>query len=86
MTIYTINEKLTALEDEFSFTLGEGSRWLERVVLEATLYNRTHCGNDRPVADRIREPRHPEGADRHNSRGQVVLDGRIECARDGIVG
>jgi signal transduction histidine kinase/CheY-like chemotaxis protein len=32
-SIYTINEKLTALEDEFSFTLGEGSRWLERVVL-----------------------------------------------------
>ena len=31
--IYTINEKLTAFEDEFSFTLGEGSRWLERVVL-----------------------------------------------------
>ena len=33
-SIYTINEKLTALEDEFSFTLGEGSRWLERVVLK----------------------------------------------------
>ena len=32
-TIYTINEKLTALEDEFSFTLGEGSRWLEKIVL-----------------------------------------------------
>ncbi|RBP02022.1 hypothetical protein DFR50_15619 [Roseiarcus fermentans] len=32
-SIYTTNEKLTVLEDEFSFTLGEGSRWLERVVL-----------------------------------------------------
>jgi signal transduction histidine kinase/CheY-like chemotaxis protein len=32
-SIYTINEKLTVLEDEFSFTLGEGSRWLEGVVL-----------------------------------------------------
>jgi len=32
-SLYTINEKLTAFEDEFSFTLGEGSRWLERVVL-----------------------------------------------------
>jgi signal transduction histidine kinase/CheY-like chemotaxis protein len=32
-SLYTINEKLTALEDEFSFTLGEGSRWLERVVI-----------------------------------------------------
>ena len=32
-SIYTINEKLTVFEDEFSFTLGEGSRWLERVVL-----------------------------------------------------
>jgi signal transduction histidine kinase len=32
-SVYSINEKLTALEDEFSFTLGEGSRWLERVVL-----------------------------------------------------
>jgi signal transduction histidine kinase len=32
-SIYTINEQLTAFEDEFSYTLGEGSRWLERVVL-----------------------------------------------------
>ncbi len=32
-SIYTINEKLTALEDDFSFTLGEGSRWLEKIVL-----------------------------------------------------
>lgn len=28
------NEKLTALEDEFSATLGEGSRWLENVILK----------------------------------------------------
>jgi diguanylate cyclase (GGDEF)-like protein/PAS domain S-box-containing protein len=34
VSIYTINEKLTVFEDEFSFTLGEGSRWLERVVLK----------------------------------------------------
>jgi signal transduction histidine kinase/CheY-like chemotaxis protein len=33
-SIYDINEKLTSYEDEFSFTLGEGSRWLERVVLK----------------------------------------------------
>ena len=32
-SIYTINEKLTAFEDEFSYTLGEASRWLESVVL-----------------------------------------------------
>jgi signal transduction histidine kinase len=32
-SIYTINEKLTVFEDEFSYTLGEASRWLERVVL-----------------------------------------------------
>src|SRR4051794_18404551 len=32
-SIYDINEALTSYEDEFSFTLGEGSRWLERVVL-----------------------------------------------------
>ena len=31
--VYSINEELTAFEDEFSFTLGEGSRWLEKVVL-----------------------------------------------------
>ena len=35
--IYAINEKLTAFEDEFSFTLGEGSRWLEHVVLKLLL-------------------------------------------------
>jgi PAS domain S-box-containing protein len=29
-----INLKLTSLEDEFSFTLGEGSRWLENLVLK----------------------------------------------------
>jgi diguanylate cyclase (GGDEF)-like protein/PAS domain S-box-containing protein len=30
--IGAINQQLTALEDEFSYTLGEGSRWLEGVV------------------------------------------------------
>ncbi len=29
-----INEELTHLEDEFSYTLGEGSRWLENLVLK----------------------------------------------------
>jgi PAS domain S-box-containing protein len=28
------NEKLTILEDNFSYALGEGSRWLENVILE----------------------------------------------------
>lgn len=28
-----INSKLTVLEDEFSYTLGEGSRWLEKLIL-----------------------------------------------------
>ena len=32
-SIYAINEKLTVFEDGFSFTLGEGSRWLEGIVL-----------------------------------------------------
>ncbi len=32
--IDNINMSLTALEDEFSFTLGEGSRWLENLVLK----------------------------------------------------
>ncbi len=36
-SLYTINQTLTAFEDEFSFTLGEGSRWLERVVLRLLL-------------------------------------------------
>ena len=36
-SIYLINERLTAFEDEFSFTLGEGSRWLERVVFRLLL-------------------------------------------------
>jgi signal transduction histidine kinase len=29
-----INEELTYLEDQFSYTLGEGSRWLENLVLK----------------------------------------------------
>jgi PAS domain S-box-containing protein len=32
--IYQLNEKLTVLEDEFSDTLGEGSRWIERLILK----------------------------------------------------
>jgi len=32
-----INRKLTKLEDDFSFTLGEGSRWLETIVLRLLL-------------------------------------------------
>lgn len=32
-SVYDINQRLTAFEDDFSFTLGEGSRWLERMVL-----------------------------------------------------
>ena len=31
--IHTINGSLTLLEDEFSYTLGEGSRWVEHLVL-----------------------------------------------------
>ena len=32
--IDTLNDKLTVLEDDFSFTLGEGSRWLENLILK----------------------------------------------------
>lgn len=32
-SVNEINQKLTAFEDDFSFTLGEGSRWLEGMVL-----------------------------------------------------
>jgi len=32
-----INRKLTKLEDDFSFTLGEGARWLEKIVLRLLL-------------------------------------------------
>lgn len=32
--IYQINENLTTLENSFSSTLGEGSRWIEHLVLE----------------------------------------------------
>lgn len=32
--IDAINDKLTVLEDNFSYTLGEGSRWLENLVLK----------------------------------------------------
>lgn len=31
--IYSLNENLTVLEDNFSFTLGEGSRWIEHLIL-----------------------------------------------------
>ena len=32
-----LNRKVTLLEDEFSFTLGDGSRWLENIVLRLLL-------------------------------------------------
>jgi len=32
-----INQQLTLLEDDFSYTLGEGSRWLENLVLKILL-------------------------------------------------
>src|ERR1700739_3531935 len=32
--IYQLNEKLTVLENEFSSTLGEGSRWIEGLILK----------------------------------------------------
>ncbi|MCX2453020.1 response regulator [Pedobacter sp. PLR] len=32
-----LNGKVTILEDEFSFTLGEGSRWLENIILNLLL-------------------------------------------------
>ena len=35
--INDINKRLTVLEDGFSFTLGEGSRWLENLVLKILL-------------------------------------------------
>ncbi len=36
-TINEINKKLTVLEDAFSSTLGEGSRWLENLILRILL-------------------------------------------------
>jgi len=36
-TVESINIQLTKLEDDFSFTLGEGSRWLEHIVLRLLL-------------------------------------------------
>jgi PAS domain S-box-containing protein len=33
-----LNQKLTVLEDDFSYTLGEGSRWLERIILKILFF------------------------------------------------
>jgi two-component system, sensor histidine kinase len=33
-----LNDQLTALEDEFSFILGEGSRWLENLILHLLFF------------------------------------------------
>lgn len=35
--ITPINNRLTQLEDQFSFTLGEGSRWLENLIMKILL-------------------------------------------------
>jgi two-component system, sensor histidine kinase len=35
--IDTMNQQLTVLEDDFSYTLGEGSRWLEQLILKILL-------------------------------------------------
>jgi signal transduction histidine kinase/CheY-like chemotaxis protein len=36
-SLYSINQTITGLEDEFSYTLGAGSRWLEGLVLKLLL-------------------------------------------------
>jgi two-component system, sensor histidine kinase len=36
--IDALNEQLTAIEDQFSFILGKGSRWLERILILALLF------------------------------------------------
>lgn len=33
-----LNERLTVIEEQFSFTLGEGSRWLERVLMLTLIF------------------------------------------------
>lgn len=33
-----LNQKLTVLEDDFSYTLGEGSRWLEKIILKILFF------------------------------------------------
>jgi two-component system, sensor histidine kinase len=35
--IQNLNKKITVLEDDFSFTLGEGSRWMEHLILKLLL-------------------------------------------------
>ena len=37
-SIAPLNQRLTALEDQFSYTLGEGSRWLEHMVLRLLFF------------------------------------------------
>jgi PAS domain S-box-containing protein len=37
LEISPINNQLTRLEDDFSFTLGEGSRWLENLIMKILL-------------------------------------------------
>ena len=83
--IYAINQKLTAFEDEFSFTLGEGSRWLEHVVLKLLLATALTVETTGLLLDLVSEPRHPEGPDKHHSRRQICCGWRIECSRQGVV-
>ena len=54
-TIYNINEKLTSYEDDFSFTLGEGSRWLERICTQAAVCDCAHCRSHRAFLSCVRE-------------------------------
>ncbi|CAN5379094.1 hypothetical protein BH11BAC3_BH11BAC3_02050 [soil metagenome] len=37
LEIDSINQKLTILENDFSYTLGEGARWFERIILKVLL-------------------------------------------------
>ena len=63
-SIYTINEKLTALEDEFSFTLGEGSRWLERVHIKLLFITALTVETTGLLLTVSVSREHSEGADR----------------------
>ena len=43
-----INSRLTTLEEDFSYTLGEGTRWLEDTLLKTLLFTAFSAAKDRP--------------------------------------
>jgi hypothetical protein len=81
-----INRKLTALEDDFSYTLGEASRWLEGVVLKLLLITAITVEATRSPARHIGEQEHTKRSRRDHQGREFFRQGDLQQPGQGVFG